>query len=81
MYQKVNEQIFVLGVYKKSQFTPKKFKWNRKVYSISRITLQNDVRDGNILKRLYSVISGREVYRLEFNRTTEKWHLLEVWVE
>lgn len=81
MYQKINEVISVLGVYSKSGLIPKKFKWNERVFQINQITLSNEVRDGSIYKRLYSVVSGSEVYRLEFNRTTEQWRLLEVWVE
>lgn len=81
MYQKISETIWVIGVYKNSQFIPKKFKWKEREYLISEITLTNDVRDGAILKRWYSVLAENNLYRIEFNRTSEQWLLLEVWVE
>lgn len=81
MYQTIGETIWVIGVYKNSQFVPKKFKWRTREYPISEITLSNDVRDGAILKRWYSVMANNNLYRIEFNRTSEQWQLLEVWAE
>jgi len=81
MYQTINEDVSVLGVYQNSLFVPKKFKWKEKIFPVQEITLFNNVRDGSIKKRLYSIVSGGNVYRLEFNRESEKWHILEVWVE
>lgn len=81
MYQTINEDISVLGIYSHSKFTPKKFKWKDKTFAIKEITLINDTKDGIIKKRLYSVISQANLYRLEFNRETEKWRILEVWCD
>lgn len=81
MYQTINKEIAVIGVYARSRFIPKKFKWDNKIFPIQEITLSNDTRDGIIKKRFYSVICGTEVYRLEFNRDSEKWLLTEIWVE
>jgi hypothetical protein len=81
MYQKINDNISVLGVYSSQVFIPKKFKWNDKVYPIKDITLLNNIRDGSIKKRLYSVLSGVNLYRIEFNRESENWKILEVWCE
>lgn len=81
MYQKINENISVIGVYSSSKFIPKKFKWKDKVFPVKEITLYNDVFDGSIKKRLYSIVSGVDLFRLEFNRNTERWKLLEVWCE
>jgi len=81
MYQTINEDIAVLGIYKNSFFVPKKFKWNHRVYGVQEITLLNDVSEGSIKKRLYSVVSNGNLYRLEFNRSSEKWRIAEVWVE
>jgi hypothetical protein len=81
MYQTVNENISVLGVYSSQVFIPKKFKWKDKIFPIKEITLLNNVRDGVIRKRLYSVLSGVNLYRIEFNRDSENWKILEVWCE
>ncbi len=81
MYQAINEQIDVIGIYRKHQFLPKKFRWQQRVLKIDEVTLVNDVKDGQIDKRFYSVVAADNVYRLEFNRTTEEWKLVQVWVE
>ncbi len=81
MYQTVNEEIEVAGVYSHSRFIPKKFKWNNKIFPIKEITLSNSVKDGLIKRRLYSVLSGVNLYRIEFNRESEQWKILEVWCE
>lgn len=81
MYQKINQKIWVAGAYKNSSFQPVKFEWNKRLFPIQEITLQSDLRDGQIQKRFYSVVSGKEVYRLEFNRSSEIWYLREIWVD
>lgn len=81
MYQKINQKIWVAGVYKNTSFQPVKFQWKNRLFPIEEITLQSDAKDGQVHKRLYSVLSGKEVYRLEFNRNSEIWYLREIWVE
>ena len=81
MYHRIDEPIEVIGIYHQHTFVPKKFRWRKKEFLISQITLKSDVKDGGVRKRLYSVTVGRDVYRLEFNRENEAWKLEEVWVE
>jgi len=81
MYQTINEPIEIAGVYSKSTFTPKKFRWRHKEFLIKTITWRSDVKDGGIRKRLYSLMSANELYRVEFNRENETWSLLEMWIE
>ncbi|PIR59418.1 MAG: hypothetical protein COU69_00260 [Candidatus Pacebacteria bacterium CG10_big_fil_rev_8_21_14_0_10_56_10] len=81
MYQSINEPVTVVGVYHRGQFTPRKFRWQRRQYVIDEVTLSSDTKDGGVRKRLYSVTAGPNVYRLEFNRETEQWQLAELWVE
>jgi len=81
MYQTINETISIAGVYSRSKFSPKKFKWNNKEFPIKEITLTSDTRDGTIKKRFYSVLSNGNLYRIEFNRESESWTLNEIWVE
>lgn len=80
MYQTIDEPIDVAGVYAKSTFTPRKFRWKNKEYLIQEITLKSDTKDGGVRKRLYSVLVGRELYRLTFNRENESWRLEEIWI-
>lgn len=81
MYEEVNQPIAVIGIYQKHQFLPKKFKWQQQILSIDEVTLVNNVKDGQIQKRLYSVVAAGNVYRLEFNRVSEQWKLLQIWVD
>ena len=81
MYQTINEQIIIAGVYQANKFIPKKFKWGEKTYLVDEITLSSDFKDGGVRKRAYSVVSSGNVFRLEFNRETEGWWLREIWVE
>jgi hypothetical protein len=81
MYQRIDEEISVIGVYKKGHFEPKRFQWKNKILSIERITLISEIKDGIIRKRLYSVLVKGTLHRLLFNRDTEKWTLEEIWVE
>ena len=81
MYHTVNETIDVAGSYSHGKFAPRKFRWGKRVLIVDQITLQSDIKDGGVRKRLISVVVGNEVYRLEFNRENEQWYLREVWVE
>ncbi len=81
MYQTIHETIVLAGVYDKAQFTPRKFKWKHKTYTIDQITLVSNLKDGGVRQRIYSVMSGGNMYRLSFNREDETWFLEEVWCE
>ena len=81
MYQTIHETVAVVGTYKDGMFVPRKFKWGERVMPIETITMVNDTRDGIRKKRLYSLVSKGTVFRLEFDRDSEHWLLLELWVE
>ncbi|OGC59641.1 hypothetical protein A3A70_01615 [candidate division WWE3 bacterium RIFCSPLOWO2_01_FULL_42_11] len=73
MITSIDEPVSVAGVYEKSGFTPKIFLWKGRKLKIIQITLVSDIKDGTVLKRLYSVLSEGMLYRLCFNRNLEKW--------
>lgn len=81
MYQNVGEKISVVGVYRYAQFVPRKFLWQDKVYRVDQITFIAEIRDSQVGKRQYSVVSGGNSYRLLFDRSEEVWELAEVWCE
>lgn len=81
MYQKIHEQISVVGLYSRGKFTPVKLKWRDTVLKITEITIQVPTNDGGVRKYFYSVVVDYDVFRLEFNRETQQWLLLEKWVE
>ncbi len=81
MYISLHESISVAGIYRSTGFVPKKFLWKNRTYPIETITLISNTKDGGVLSRIYSVLSEKHLYRLLFNRTTERWILMEVWHE
>lgn len=81
MFTKINEQVAVVGTYNHSTFIPKKFLWRDKVLKVDELTFVSDSREGSIKNRVYSVVSGGNVYRLHFNRETEEWMIAEVFCE
>lgn len=81
MYQTIHETIEVAAVFQHGKCTPKKFKWQGRILEVNKITLQSDAKDGGVKKRFYSIVSGANVYRLEYNRESEQWTLLEIWVD
>lgn len=81
MFQTIGEKVAVAGVYSRGAFLPKKIQWGERILVIAEITLITDIKDGLVKKRMYSLLSGKELYRLIFNRDTETWVLEEVWVE
>ena len=48
MYQTISEPIEVAGVYTRSTFIPKKFRWKDRIYPIQEITLKSDTKDGGV---------------------------------
>lgn len=92
MYQTINEAVSVLGIFEKASptqrptgcgagFTPKKFRWHNRTYPIEKITSIHSSRDGGVEKRRYAVISGANLYLLEYNRSKETWTLEQIWME
>lgn len=81
MYQTICETITVVGIFRNSEFIPKKFKWNNRTYLIDAITSTHELRDGGVQKRRYAVTSKANLYLLEYNRQEESWELIQIWHE
>lgn len=81
MYQTISEKIRVLGVFRNASFTPQKFNWNGKTYTIEKITGTHNLKDGGVFKRRYAAASGGNLYLLEYNRQEETWTLEQIWME
>lgn len=81
MFQTIDEKVSVIGLYKSGVFFPKKIQWGERVLLVREITLVSDIKEGQVKKRMYSLLCGKELYRLVFNRETEIWVLQEIWVE
>ena len=81
MYQTIHEAISVAGVYAHGHFTPKKFQWRHKPFSITEVTSVHDFKDGSVRKRRFAVMAEKTVFLLEFDRDQESWVLEQLWVE
>lgn len=81
MYQTIREPVSVTGIFKNASFTPKDFKWNNRSYLIESITSIHEFRDGGLIKRRYAVISGGNLYLLEYDRQNQTWQLIQIWHE
>lgn len=81
VYQTISETINVLGIFRSGSFTPKKFNWQHQTYPIEEITSIHEVRDGGVVKRHYAIVSGSNLFLLEYNRNQETWKLAQIWSE
>ena len=81
MFTVLNESVSVVAVYAANTLKPRKILWRGVTYPVEKITLVSDLTEGVIKRRIYSIVLRSTLYRLEFNRTTEHWTLLEVYCE
>ena len=81
MYQTISEKIDVLGIFRNASFTPKKFKWNHRDYTIDEVTSIHERRDGGRLMSRYAVLSGGNLFLLEHDCGQETWTLEQIWME
>ena len=81
MYQAIQEEVSVAGVFAQGKFLPKKFRWQTKVYPIEEVTLSSVWRDGGVKYTSFSVLSQGNLYRLQYNHDSQHWQLAEVWCE
>jgi len=81
MYQTIHEPIAVAGVFDRSRFHPKKFRWAGRTYLVEEVTLVSKERDGLLPFYHYSVVSSGTVFRLLFRPDAPSWFLEEVWYE
>ncbi len=81
MYQSIEEEISVAGVFSQGKFQPKKFQWKQKIFPISAVTLTAKSRDGQVRLQHFSVVAKGNLYRLVFNQETQHWKLAEIWCD
>ncbi len=54
------------------------FKWQNRIYKISKIGLHHTTRVGQTLFHIFSVSDGENFFRLSFNTETLFWKLEEI---
>ncbi len=81
MFTQINEPVEVQGTFSTRGFVPRRFRWRNQIRVVEEVTLAIDEKNGVTKHRFYSVRSGTSVYRLDFNRESDLWRLLEVYCE
>lgn len=83
MYQTIDEEIAVAGVFQHKKFLPKKFLWREKTYIIHEITLHTLIKEHGEQSQQLACIAGgaHDVFRLSFDQKNNQWKLREIWIE
>ena len=79
MLEQINQQIEVLVAFMKGKVLPLSFSWNEKKYSISKVNLVHSERIGRDKCYYFSVSSGADYFKLQFNTENNKWTLAEAY--
>lgn len=80
MIQQINERVGVLTVYDvwKNKALPWCIKWKGKYYYVRKLTMLHPVQEGKTLVHVFSVYTGKQYFRLEFNTRSLEWWLKEM---
>ncbi|MCR4278796.1 MAG: hypothetical protein NUV81_02745 [bacterium] len=78
MYEKISEPIEVMVAFRGSRPEPIVFKWNRKIYRVSKVNLMHTERRGREKFYIFSVSDETNAYRLSFSGESLKWNLEEM---
>jgi len=78
MYEKISEPIEVMVAFRDSRPEPIVFKWNRKIYRVSKVNLVHTERRGREKFYIFSVSDETNAYRLSFSGESLKWQLEEM---
>jgi hypothetical protein len=78
MYEKVNEPIEVLAVFRKNYTEPMTFKWGNRYYQVNKVNLVHTEHDGREKVYYFSVSNNDTAYRLSFRTESLKWMLEEM---
>jgi hypothetical protein len=78
MYEKVNEPIEVLAVFRNNRTEPMTFKWGKRYYQVSKVNLVHTEHDGREKIYYFSVSNHDTAYRLSFRTESLRWMLEEM---
>ncbi|KKS98173.1 MAG: hypothetical protein UV73_C0003G0115 [Candidatus Gottesmanbacteria bacterium GW2011_GWA2_43_14] len=80
MNEKINEKVSVVTVFdrEKRTVTPRKIKWQGRLYTIEKIGYHHKVKQGKKLLHIFSVCNNSLAFKLEFDTETLFWTLTEV---
>ena len=77
-YEKVNEPIEVLAVFRKNQTEPMTFKWGNRYYQVNKVNLVHTEHNGREKVYYFSVSNNDTSYRLSFRTESLRWMLEEM---
>jgi len=80
MYQKIDEKIKVLAVFKNGTVFPHIFEWGNKKRIIDRVNLSYQEREGESINYYFSVEVGGLVAKIKYNDKSMIWEISEIWV-
>ena len=76
MVRDINEPIAVLTRFSKGQIDPLRFKWNKRVYDIDRVSGKWEEREGQYKLYYFAVVTREEdYYEIIYNTRTMSWVL------
>jgi len=80
MYEKINEQVDVITVYKRIGGTvaPYQIRWNGRVYKITKVGYHHKVKEGRFVYHYFSVSTSSIAFKLRLDTETLHWTLMEV---
>jgi hypothetical protein len=80
MLQTINEKVSVITLYnhQTNRVSPKKIKWNGKIYPINLIGYHHRYQEGNKLIHIFSVSNRNLFFRLKFDTQNLEWILEEI---
>ncbi|MBI3980794.1 hypothetical protein HY345_02240 [Candidatus Microgenomates bacterium] len=76
----VSDKISVVAIYdqKKNTFSPRKIKWQERVYEIKKIAFHHQVREGTDLFHIFSATTETVDFLLKFNAQNLIWTLEKI---
>jgi len=78
MYEKISEPIEVMVAFRGKRPEPLAFRWNRRLYRVSKVNLMHTERRGRERFFIFSVSDNANAYRLSFSSENLKWQLEEM---
>ena len=81
MYEQINDQIQVAGIFKNGDLKPLKFSWKGREYAVKTINLAYSRFEGRFKMYFFAVSDNNNYFKMQFNADTLVWTLLESYTE
>ncbi len=82
MDQEINQPIEVMAVFQKGRMIPLRFRWNKRVIKITKVTGWWRASEGKFRIRHFAVIDENSQFcQISYRERTAEWFLNKIWVE